>query len=76
MPSTTVIIIGRALLGEDDITVKEQITIIQGATLAELRAAKIILEQYHTDNLYASVLVDIQIRIKERAIIRPLAVAS
>lgn len=73
--SVSVIMLGHAVLGENGITVREQQNILNESTLAELIACKLILEQYHAEDLYAMTLVMLFIRIKERAIVRHIHAA-
>lgn len=69
--------IGKALLGETttgySIGIKEQHVILSGATLAELVAAKAIIERYHSMDTFALLMVDCYLSAKSRSTVYAVA---
>ena len=74
-PSKRVIAIGRAMLGytadvnsDELISLKGQHALLSSASKGELIAAKLLIEQYHSDNLYAPIIADSYIRAAGSAV--------
>lgn len=69
--------IGNALLGYtvtgDVIGITAQHSILANATLAELVAAKTIIQQYHSNDIFALLMVDCYLTAKSRKTVQRLA---
>lgn len=61
--SNNVISIGRAVLGLDSMTIRAKYALLSQASLAELIATKILLEQYHSNSHKAIAIIALHIHI-------------
>lgn len=67
--SANVIAIGRAVLGFDKMTIRVKYALLDQATTAELVATKLLLEQFHSEQLVAIQTIALQLHIRNHSFI-------